>query len=90
MDFNSGITFLSCIIFLLLFGKIFYLPLKHVLKIVFNSLLGAILLFFINVIGQNFGFHIGINILTALCVGLLGIPGAGLLVVLQVILRLLI
>lgn len=87
MDFNSIITFLACIIFIFIFGKIFIVPIKSIFKLIFNSILGAILLFFINVIGGNFGFHIGINILTAICVGLLGIPGAGLLVVLQIILN---
>lgn len=53
----------------------------------FNSILGAILLFLINVIGASFGFHIGINIFTMICVGILGIPGAGLLVILQIILN---
>ena len=86
MDFNNAITFLACIVFLFIFGKIFILPLKSIFKLVFNSILGAILLYIINLIGTNFGFHIGINIFTSLCVGILGIPGAGLLVILQIIL----
>lgn len=88
MDFNNAITFLACIIFLFIFGKIFILPLKSIFKLVFNSILGAILLYIINLIGANFGFHIGINILTSVCIGILGIPGAGLLVILQIILTL--
>ena len=87
MEQNSIITFLACIIFLFIFGKIFFVPLKKIVKLVFNSVLGAILLYLINLIGGNFGFHIGINIFTSICVGLLGIPGAGLLVVLQIVLN---
>lgn len=87
MDFNSGIAFFACIIFIFIFGKIFILPLKSILKLVINSILGAFLLYIINIVGANFDFHIGINILTSLCVGLLGIPGAGLLVILQIILK---
>lgn len=90
MDFNSIITYLACIVFIFIFGRIFIVPLKSIFKVILNSVFGAILLFFINVIGGSFGFHIGINVLTALCVGLLGIPGAGLLMVLRIILRLLI
>lgn len=85
MDFNSVVTFLSCIIFIFIFGKIFIVPLKSIFKIIFNSILGAVLLFIINLVGGSFGFHIGINVFTAICVGILGIPGAGLLVVLQII-----
>lgn len=87
MEQNSIITFLACIIFLFIFGKIFFLPLKSMIKLIFNSILGAILLYVINIIGGNFGFHIGINVFTAICVGILGIPGAGLLIVLQIILN---
>lgn len=87
MDFNSILTFLACIIFLFIFGKIFVLPLKSILKLILNSVLGGILIFIINLIGGNFGFHIGLNIITSVFVGLLGIPGAGLLIILQVILN---
>ena len=87
MEQNNIITFLACIIFLFIFGKIFFLPVKSMIKLIFNSILGAILLYIINIIGGNFGFHIGINIFTSICVGILGIPGAGLLVVLQIILN---
>ena len=88
MDGNTIITFLVCIIFLFIFGKLFFWPLKSILKLIFNSILGGILIYLINVIGMNFGFHIGLNILTALLVGLLGVPGATLLVILKLILRL--
>lgn len=50
------------------------LPLRSILKIVGNSILGGILLFCINSIGGIWGFHIGLNVLTAVLVGLLGIP----------------
>lgn len=51
-----------------------------------NSILGGILIFVINLIGGIFAFHIGLNILTAILVGLLGIPGAILLVILKLFL----
>lgn len=87
MDFNNIITFVACIIFLFIFGKIFILPLKKILKLILNSVLGGILIFIINAIGASFHFHIGLNIFTSIFVGLLGIPGAGLLVILQIILN---
>lgn len=87
MDFNTIITFLACIIFLFIFGKIFILPLKSILKLVFNSILGGVLIYIINLVGMNFGFHIGLNLLTSVIVGLLGVPGAALLIVLKIILR---
>ena len=84
---NNIITFIACITFLFIFGKVFILPLKSIFKLILNSILGGILILFINIIGLNFGFHIGINIVTSMCVGLLGIPGASLLIILQIILN---
>ena len=86
MDFNSVITILTCIIVLFIFGRIFLWPLKSILKLIFNSVLGGVCIFIINLIGANFGFHIGLNILTSAIVGLLGIPGALLLIILKIIL----
>lgn len=87
MDFNVIITFLACIIFIFIFGKIFIWPIKSIIKLIFNSVLGGILIFLINLVGTNLNFHIGLNILTSVIVGLLGIPGALLLVILKIIVR---
>ncbi len=86
MQFNTIITFLACIIFIFIFGKIFIWPLKNILKLVFNSILGGIIIYIINLVGMNFGFHIGLNIITSLIVGILGVPGAILLIILKIIL----
>lgn len=87
MDFNNGLTFFACIIFLFIFGKIFIIPLKNIFKLILNSILGGFSIFLINTIGSSFGFHIGLNLITSIFVGLLGVPGAGLLVILQIILN---
>ena len=85
MDGNSIITFLACIIFLFLFGRIFILPLKNIFKLILNSVLGGILIYMINLIGGAWGFSIGLNFFTSIFVGILGIPGAILLIILQLI-----
>ncbi|MDR0979168.1 MAG: pro-sigmaK processing inhibitor BofA family protein [Lachnospiraceae bacterium] len=85
MDTNVIITFLACVIVLVIFGKILVLPLKTMLKIIFNSVLGAALIYIINLIGASFSFHIGLNIITAIVIGILGLPGAVLLVFLKII-----
>lgn len=87
MDFNNILTFICCIIFLLIFGKIFVIPLKSIIKLIINSILGGFLIAIINGIGANFEFHIGVNIITSIFVGILGLPGAGLLIILQLILN---
>lgn len=75
MEINI-IAYLACICFLFIFGKIFIVPVKKILKLVFNSILGGVVIFLINIIGANFNFHIGLNFFTSIIIGLLGIPGA--------------
>lgn len=67
MDSNI-ITYLACICFLFLFGKIFIIPLKKILKLIFNSVIGGVFIFIINLIGAGFNFHIGLNFFTAILV----------------------
>ena len=74
MDFNAIITFLACVCVLFIFGKIFMLPVKFLFRIIVNSILGGLLIFLINLIGNSFDFHIGLNLFTAIFVGILGIP----------------
>ena len=87
METNAIITFLICIIAILILGKIFFFPLKKILKLIINSVLGGLLIFIINLIGENFNFHIGLNVFTASFVGILGLPGAGLLIILKLIIH---
>ena len=84
MDFSNVFVIIGCIVVFLVIGKIFSVPLKAILKLVGNSILGGILIFIINSIGGAFEFHIGLNVVTAILVGILGIPGAILLIVLKI------
>lgn len=71
---TSVITYIACVCFLFIFGRIFIRPIKVVLKLVLNSILGGFAIFLINLIGGIWGFHIGLNIITSILVGLLGLP----------------
>lgn len=86
MEDNTLIIYIACICFLFLFGRIFILPLKSILKLVLNSIIGGLIIYLINLIGGLFAFHIGLNYITAILVGILGVPGAILLVVLKIFL----
>ena len=86
MEGNTILVYVACIIFLFLFGRIFVLPLKSILKLIVNSILGALLIWFINLIGGAFGFHIGLNLVTSIVIEILGLPGAILLIVLKLVL----
>ena len=64
----NTLIFISCICFLFIIGRIFIVPLKWILKLIFNSILGGILIYIINIIGANWGFHIGLNFLTSILI----------------------
>jgi len=66
-------------------GRIFIVPIKWIFKLACNSVLGGILIWFINLIGGVWGFHIGLNIYTVILVGILGVPGAILLIIIKLI-----
>lgn len=69
------------LIAIVLMVKFFKLP----FKILLNGILGVVLLYVVNFLGASFGIHIGINIVTALIAGILGIPGVAALVILSFI-----
>ena len=83
MDATSVIIYLACLILIFIVGKIFFVPLKSIFKLLINSILGGILIYIVNIVGESFGFHIGLNVGTALFTGLLGVPGVVFLIILK-------
>lgn len=79
------LIFISCICLFLIIGKIFIVPIKWILKLIFNSILGGILIYIINFVGANWGFHIGLNFYTSILIGILGIPGAVFLILIKLL-----
>lgn len=85
MENSSLLIYVACIIFIFLIGKIFIVPIRKILKLILNSILGGVLIYIINIVGAGFNFHIGLNIFTAIFVGVLGIPGSILLIILKIV-----
>ena len=56
---------------------------RHVWKLLLRSAIGFAALFVFNAAGSGFGLSVGLNIINAGVVGLLGLPGFALLLVLQ-------
>lgn len=86
MDIKMLLVYFACVIAIFIIGKILFVPLKMIFKLILNSILGGILIWLINLAGITWGLHIGINVITMLTVGLLGVPGAVLLTVLAIFL----
>jgi len=50
-------------------------PIKIITRILFNSGIALVLLIVINWIGRYFGFHLPVNPVSVIGVGVLGVPG---------------
>ena len=85
LDLSVFLTYAGAIILLFIFGKLFLWPLKIILKLAVNSLIGGAAILLINIIGAEIGIIIPLNMLNALIVGVLGLPGAILLIVLTIL-----
>ena len=75
MQIGVLLTYAGAIILIFLIGKIFLWPIKLVLKLALNSVIGGAAILMINVLAVGFGIFIPLNILNALIVGVLGLPG---------------
>ena len=63
--------------------KLFSTPLRLVLKVGMNTVLGFLALIAVDLFSPLLGLHIGVNLINALIVGILGLPGLALLVLMQ-------
>lgn len=81
----SALIIISCICIMFIIGKLFIVPIKWILKLIFNSVLGGILIWIVNSICVIWGFHIGLNIYTSIFIGILGVPGAIFLVIIKLL-----
>lgn len=75
-----GLTLLFLVVVCL---RLFATPLKLALKVVFNSALGFGALWLLNLTTAVTGLSLGLNIFNAAVIGILGVPGFGLLLLVQ-------
>ena len=75
------VIFAACVVAVFIIAKILSWPIKLIMKLIVNIILGGILLFVVNIVGVNFGITIDINWVSALVTGLLGVPGVILLII---------
>jgi inhibitor of the pro-sigma K processing machinery len=72
-----GIAMASLVIFLLL--RPIGTRLRGLGKVLLRSFVAFFGIWAVNIVGGFFGFHLGLNLISAITVGILGIPGAVLL-----------
>lgn len=72
--------------FLIALLRVFRSPLKVAVKLLANTLLGFLALWAVNLTTGFTGLALGLNLWNALVIGVLGLPGLGLLLLVQWIL----
>ncbi|KJS87923.1 MAG: hypothetical protein JM58_02640 [Peptococcaceae bacterium BICA1-8] len=84
---SYGIIFAALFILFLVYivVKVMIVPIQWIVKILVNSVVALIGLIVLNIIGNFVGFHLPINFVTVLGVGVLGVPGLILLIIMHLL-----
>ncbi len=80
------LSFAIGLILLCLIGYLLLVPMRFMWRLMAGGVLGALALGLVNLLGGLLGFRVEINPFTAMAVGFLGLPGAALVVALQLLL----
>ncbi len=80
---NIILAYAIGLILLYLLGWVLLVPIKIIWRLLYNGIIGGIVLIILNFVGGYFGLHIPLNPISALAVGFLGVPGVVLLLLLQ-------
>ena len=84
MDMTAILLLIGAAAVLILISlRVFAAPLKLVVKVLCNTLLGLGALLLLNAAAPFTGLSLGLNLFNAAVVGVLGIPGLGLLLLIQ-------
>lgn len=82
---SYGIIFAALFLLFIIYivVKVMIVPIQWIVKILVNSVLALVGLVILNIIGSFAGFHLPVNFITVIGVGVLGIPGLILLIVMH-------
>lgn len=80
MEISLIIAYAVGLIAIYFIGKMFLMPVKLIWKLIYNGMIGGVMLWLVNLVGANFNFELGINFVSVLVAGFLGIPGVILLI----------
>ena len=83
---NTIMLLALAVIVVIVLVRVISAPIRLIFKLLINTIIGFAILFLVNLIGQNFGITIEMNVLHAVIVGIFGIPGVVVLILLQFLL----
>lgn len=86
LELSIILTYAVGLILLYVVGWVLLIPLKWIIRLIWNGILGGIMLFIINLVGSIWGITLAINPFSAIVAGVLGVPGVILLLLLKYVL----
>ena len=86
IDFSVVLAYAFGLLLLYIVGWLLVMPVKFLLRLLYNGIIGGIMLWILNLVGGFFNVQVALNPVTALIAGFLGIPGVLLILILQHIL----
>ncbi len=86
VDWNLAAAIIFGLFILYFFLRAFYRPLKIFVRLLLWTIIGGMAIFLYNLVGVGWGLAIGLNVISAFIVGVVGLPGLGALIVLKYLL----
>ena len=83
MSISPVLAFVIGVVLLAVVLKIISFPIKRIIQLVINAIIGGVLLYIINIFGASIGFTLDISWWSALIVGVLGVPGVIIVAIIQ-------
>lgn len=83
MSISPVLAFVIGVVLLAIVLKIIAFPIKRIIQLVINAIVGGLLLYIINIFGASIGFTLDITWWSALIVGVLGVPGVIIVAIIQ-------
>lgn len=80
------ISIVAVIIFAFIFIKLISTPMRWIMKLLINAGCGFVSLFLLNMLSGYTGIVFDLNLFSSVLVGLLGLPGVGILLVIKLFL----
>ena len=82
---SSILMIAATVVFIILLIKILSAPIRWIVKLGLNALLGFVVLFIFNFFGEFIGISIPINLISSLITGFFGVPGVVFLILYQIL-----
>ena len=86
LDWNLAAAVAFGLLMIVVLSRVFYKPLKLLFRALLWTVLGGVVIYLYNFAGALWGLAIGLNVISAFVVGVMGLPGLGALVALKYLL----